>query len=124
MSTRPTWDEYFYSLATLVSTRATCPRMSVGAVVVKNKRVIGMGYNGAPDGEEHCLDSGCLIVYNHCKRSRHAEVNAIINTQGNIYGATIYCTHDPCNDCRRELDKVGITDIRFIQPKRLTDSIT
>lgn len=119
---RPSWDEYFFSLAQLVSSRATCPRLSVGSVLVKNKRVIGMGYNGARDGEPECVDVGCAIVYNHCKRARHSEVNAIINAQGNVYGATLYATHDPCNDCRRELDKVGITDIRFIEPKRPSDS--
>lgn len=121
---RPSWDDYFFDQASLVSTRATCPRLSVGSVLVKNKRIIGTGYNGAPDGEPHCEDEGCLIVYGHCKRARHSEVNALINSTANPYGATLYCTHDPCNECRRELADQGIRDIRFRAQKRPTDSIT
>ncbi len=110
---RPSWDQYFFDLATLVSSRATCPRLAVGAVLVKNKRVIGMGYNGAIEGAPHCTDEGCIIVYNHCKRARHSEINALMNTFVNPYGATLYCTHEPCGDCRAELHKAGIYDLRW-----------
>lgn len=115
---RPTWDEYFFSLAQLVSSRATCPRLSVGSVLVKNKRVIGMGYNGSLPGELECLDSGCIMVYNHCKRSVHAEINALTNCFTNPYGATLYVTHEPCLGCSEQLAKAGIYDIRYKQAKK------
>ena len=57
---RPTWDEYFMDIAHLVKTRSTCCRRHVGAVVVKDKRILSTGYNGAPIGCHHCLDKGCL----------------------------------------------------------------
>ncbi|KKM77674.1 hypothetical protein LCGC14_1367660 [marine sediment metagenome] len=53
---RISWDEYFFKIAELVATRATCPRKSVGSVLVKDKKIIGTGYNGAKSGEPHCLD--------------------------------------------------------------------
>lgn len=80
---------------------------------MKNKRVIGMGYNGAIEGHDHCYEVGCTIVYGHCKNARHSEVNAIINASANPYGATLYCTHEPCGECRAELHKVGVYDLRW-----------
>jgi dCMP deaminase len=117
MTDRPSWDEYFFALAELVATRATCPRASVGAVLVKNKRVIGMGYNGSPPGAPHCLDEGCIISYNHCVRTTHAEKNALMNTTPFPYGASLYCTHEPCTDCRAELHKAGVYDLRWTRVK-------
>jgi len=74
---RQGWDDYFISIAKQVASRATCPRASVGAVIVRDKRIIATGYNGAPAGEPHCLDVGCLMVDGHCQRAVHAETNAI-----------------------------------------------
>ena len=90
---RISWNEYFLSLAKLVSTRSTCPRAFVGAVIVKDKRIIATGYNGAPAGQLHCQDIGCDIVDNHCVRAIHAETNAIAQAARfgiSIEGATLY----------------------------------
>ncbi|WP_430626492.1 deoxycytidylate deaminase [Sulfobacillus thermotolerans] len=75
---RVSWTEYFGTLSEFVATRSTCPRRAVGAVLVRDHRVIATGYNGAPSGEPHCLDVGCLIENNHCVRTIHAELNALL----------------------------------------------
>lgn len=94
MKVRPDWDTYFMSIAEVVASRSTCPRASVGAVIVKNNRILSTGYNGAPPGELHCTDIGCSMVNNHCERTIHAETNAV--AQAARFGvpvdaATLYC---------------------------------
>lgn len=91
--TRPKWDDYFIQIAADVSMRATCKRAAVGAVIVKDNRILCTGYNGAPAGEPHCLDEGCILVDGHCKRSIHAETNAIAQAAKYgiaLEGATLY----------------------------------
>ncbi|MCS7230888.1 MAG: cytidine/deoxycytidylate deaminase family protein [Elusimicrobiota bacterium] len=109
---RPDWDEYFLKLAFLVAERSTCIRHHVGAVIVRDRRILSTGYNGAPSGCKDCLQLGCLR--NELKipsgerhevcRAVHAEQNAII--QAAIHGvditsATMYCTHSPCIICAK-----------------------
>ncbi len=111
---RPTWDEYFLKLAMLVSERATCPRMHCGCVLVKDRRILSTGYNGSIPGDAHCEDEGCMIVDNHCVRTNHAEMNAII--QCSIHGvstqeATAYITNMPCTNCAKALIAAGIKEI-------------
>ncbi len=111
---RPSWDEYFLKLAMLVSERATCPRMHVGCVLVRDKRILSTGYNGSIPGDGHCTDIGCLIVDNHCVRTIHAEMNAII--QCSIHGvstkdATAYVTNMPCTNCSKALIAAGIKEL-------------
>ncbi len=119
---RPGWDDYFLQLADLVATRSTCLRRHVGAVLVRNERIISTGYNGAPRGLKHCLDTGCLreerqipsgYRYELC-RGVHAEQNAIINAA--YYGiatqdAVIYCTNQPCIICARMIINAGIVKV-------------
>ncbi len=91
---RPDWDTYFMNIAKEVASRSTCPRASVGAVIVKDNRILSTGYNGAPSGEPHCLEVGCLIINNHCERTIHAETNAVVQAAKygvNINGSTLYC---------------------------------
>ena len=76
--TRPSWDEYFIEITHAVAKRSTCHRAQVGAIIIKDKRILTTGYNGAPRGLPHCLDTGCEIVDGHCVRTLHAEQNAII----------------------------------------------
>ena len=101
-------------IAHAVSQGGTCPRAQVGAVVVKDDRVIGLGYNGAPRGEEHC---GCILERrrgrDHCIKAVHAEVNAVLNGYGDMRGATLYCTHESCYDCLRLLLNAGIKRLVF-----------
>lgn len=111
---RPAWDNYFLKLAMLVSERATCPRMHVGCVLVKDKRILSTGYNGSIPGDGHCEDDGCLIVDNHCVRTIHAEMNAIIQCSihgVNAQGATAYVTNMPCTNCAKALIAAGIKEV-------------
>lgn len=121
-SIRPSWDEYFLEVARLVAKRATCLRRSVGAVLVKDKRILATGYNGAPTGLAHCLDIGCLREklgipsgerHELC-RGLHAEQNALI--QASLYGispkgSTLYATNQPCIICVKMLINAGVEEI-------------
>jgi len=109
-------------IAMLAATRSTCLRRQVGAVIVKDRRVLATGYNGAPRGMSHCLDVGCLRdelnipsgERHELCRAIHAEQNAIIQaaTSGtSIAGGTLYCTTYPCVLCAKMLINAGITDI-------------
>jgi len=111
MSKRPDWDEYFLKLAMLASERATCPRMHCGCVLANNKEVITTGYNGSIPGDQHCEDVGCLVVDNHCVRTVHAEMNALIQAakRGHaVEGSTAYVTNMPCTTCAKALITAGI----------------
>jgi len=91
---RPNWDQYFINIAEKVATRSTCPRASVGAVIVRDNHILSTGYNGAPHGEPHCIEVGCLMINDHCDRTIHAETNAVVQAAKygvNINGSTLYC---------------------------------
>lgn len=108
---RPSWDEYFLKLAMLASERATCPRMHVGCVLVKDRFVLATGYNGSLPGQPHCDDVGCLIVDNHCVRTNHAEINALVQAARhgvNVIGSTAYITNMSCTTCAKALIAAGI----------------
>ncbi len=103
-------------IAQTVATRATCPRLSVGAVLVREHRILTTGYNGAPKGVAHCAEAGCMLVNEHCARATHAEANAIV--QGALHGielqgATAYCTHEPCVNCSKLLISAGVVKIVY-----------
>ena len=111
MPKRPDWDEYFLKLAMLASERATCPRMHCGCVLVKDKNVVATGYNGSIPGDVHCEDGGCLVVDNHCVRTVHAEMNALVQAAKrghSIEGSTAYVTNMPCTTCAKALIAAGI----------------
>lgn len=122
--TRPDWDEYFMAIAALVARRSTCLRRSVGAVIVKDRRILATGYNGAPAGITHCMETGCLREtmnvasgqrHELC-RGIHAEQNAIIQAAYHgvsIQGATLYCTNLPCSICTKMLINAGIGRIYY-----------
>jgi len=109
-------DEYFMDIARTVATRATCPRATVGAVLVREHRILTTGYNGAPRGVAHCTEVGCTVINAHCQRATHAEANAIV--QGALHGvglqnATAYCTHQPCVNCSKLLISAGVVKIVY-----------
>jgi dCMP deaminase len=113
---RPPWDEYFMQITFEVAKRSTCPRAAVGAVIVREKRILTTGYNGSPMGLPHCTEAGCLMVNDHCVRTLHAEQNAII--QGALHGvdvsgSTIYVTHQPCLVCAKMAINAGIKRIVY-----------
>ena len=123
---RPDWDSYFMEIAGIVSKRSTCMRRRVGALVVKDKRILATGYNGAPSGLKHCLDVGCLREelgiasgerHELC-RGLHAEQNAIIQAAFHgvsIHGAHLYCTHLPCSICIKMLINAGIDKVYYLE---------
>jgi len=113
---RPTWNEYFLNIAREVAQRSTCERAKVGAVIVKDKRILTTGYNGSPRGLAHCTEVGCLMDNGHCVRTLHAEQNAIIQAalHGVITeGAIIYVTHQPCFNCAKTIINAGISEIVY-----------
>ena len=121
---RPSWQDYFMSITELVAQRATCTRRYVGAILVKDKRIISTGYNGAPSGISHCLDVGCLREQqgipsgerHELCRGLHAEQNAIIQAALHgisVKGATLYCSNLPCAICSKMLINAGITEVFY-----------
>ena len=121
---RPSWDTYFMDITTLVAKRTTCLRRAVGAIVVKDKRILSTGYNGAPSHIRHCREVGCLREQldvpsgqrHELCRGIHAEQNAII--QAAYYGvsikdATLYCTTQPCSICAKMIINAGIREIIY-----------
>lgn len=121
---RPSWDTYFMDIARRVASRSTCLRRSVGAVIVKDKRILSTGYNGAPSGLSHCLDTGCLREklnvasgqrHELC-RGIHAEQNAIIQAAYHgfsIKNAVLYCTNQPCVICTKMIINAGLVRIYY-----------
>lgn len=121
---RPSWESYFMEIAALVAKRSTCLRRSVGAVIVKDKRILSTGYNGAPSGIRHCLEVGCLREQlnvasgerHELCRGIHAEQNAII--QAAFHGVSIrdsalFCTNLPCSICAKMIINAGIRKIYY-----------
>lgn len=121
---RPSWNSYFMNITNLVAQRSTCLRRAVGAVLVKDKRILSTGYNGAPANLKHCLEVGCLReqmgiesgkMHELC-RGIHAEQNAIIQAAYHgvsVKGAVIYCTNQPCSICARMIINAGIVKIYY-----------
>lgn len=132
---RPSWDEYFMQITQLVSLRSTCLRRRVGAIIVKDKHILSTGYNGAPTGITHCLETGCMREnlkvpagqrHEIC-RGLHAEQNAIIQAAAHgvcIRGADIYTTTMPCIICAKMLINAGIAKVYYLEgyPDELTQA--
>lgn len=127
---RPDRNDMFLEIARVVSEQSTCPRASVGAVIVRDRRIISMGYNGAPPGMTHCLEAGCEKEYQEfvegppghmyevagCARTIHAEANALLWAARSgiaVDGATMYCTHAPCYTCAKAMISAGIEGCHY-----------
>lgn len=118
------WKQYFLSQALVLSMRSTCRRLMVGAVIVRDGRVIAGGYNGSVSGEVHCIDEGCLMEKGHCIRTVHSEMNAIIQCAKfgvATEGADIYVTHYPCLRCSKAIIQAGIKNIYYLYDYRKHD---
>jgi dCMP deaminase len=115
------WTAYFLNIAKAVALRSTCPRLQVGAVITYRNKIVTTGYNGAPPGKPHCTEVGCMIVDGHCKRTIHAEENAL--TQLNLHGYPLkmYVTHEPCVKCREQANMYLIHDIIWENPYESQD---
>jgi dCMP deaminase len=119
---RPGWDEYFLAIAKLVSTRSTCLRRNVGAILVRDKKILATGYNGAPSGVDHCEKTGCLREklnvpsgerHELC-RGLHAEQNAFLQAAlhgTSVKGAILYSTTQPCIICAKMVINAGIREV-------------
>jgi dCMP deaminase len=126
--TRPDWDEYFMNMTELVAKRATCTRKKLGAVLVRDRRVIATGYNGSPPSQPHCDEIGCFVVpttqkvdgkevtKDHCIRTLHAELNAIMQCAlhgVSTKGSTLYVMYNPCYYCTKALMAAGIKRVVY-----------
>ncbi|MBN1623776.1 MAG: dCMP deaminase family protein [Clostridia bacterium] len=121
---RPSWDEYFMQIVDLVKTRSTCLRRQVGALIVKDKRILASGYNGAPAGVSHCAEVGCLRQQlnvpsgerHELCRAIHAEQNAIVQAAysgTSVNGSTMYVSLQPCSLCAKLMINAGIRKLVY-----------
>lgn len=135
---RPTWDQYFMEIAKLTACRSTCVKRQSGAVIVRDRRILCTGYNGAPSGMPHCTDVGCLRDELGLRpgenleicRGLHAVQNAILQAAimgVAIKGSIIYTTHAPCITCTKMLVNAGITEVvslrAHLEPHTLSDKL-
>jgi dCMP deaminase len=127
MPERASWDEYFMNIARVVSSRSTCDRKFVGAVIVRDKTILSTGYNGSIRGMPHCTEVGHMMEEGHCVATIHAESNAILQAAKNgvaIDGASIYVTASPCWNCFKQVANAGIRRIvygEFYRDNRIFD---
>ena len=110
------WEQYPMMQALVISQRSTCNRALVGSVLVKDKRIIGTGYNGSVTGQAHCDDVGHQMVDGHCVRTIHSEMNTLIQCAKNgvsTLNTEIYVTHFPCYNCTKALIQAGIKRVNY-----------
>lgn len=121
---RPAWDDYFMEITGVVAGRSTCLRRRVGAVIVRDNRILTTGYNGAPSGQPHCSETGCMRQQqgvpsgerHELCRGLHAEQNALLQAAVHgisIAGGTIYVTHQPCVLCAKMIANSRITRVVY-----------
>lgn len=115
---RPSRDEFWFRVAADYASMATCPRASIGCVIVNptTKRQVGAGYNGAVAGQGHCSEIGCLMIpgADHCIRAKHAETNAADQVPPGSRNLVAYVVggRDVCSHCASELYAVGVREIK------------
>ncbi|BAQ11508.1 deoxycytidylate deaminase [Bacillus sp. OxB-1] len=113
---RITWDQFFMAQCHLLAMRSTCTRLAVGAIIVRDNRIIAGGYNGSISGGDHCIDHGCYVIDNHCVRTIHAEMNALLQCSkygSPVDGSTLYVTHFPCLQCAKAIIQSGVKHIFY-----------
>ena len=124
---RASWDDYFMNIARVVSSRSTCERKLVGAVIVRDRTILSTGYNGSIRGMPHCTEVGHMMEDNHCVATIHAEVNAILQAAKNgvrIDDASVYVTASPCWGCFKAIANSGIRRVvygEFYRDERIFD---
>lgn len=112
---RPSWDEFFFMLAHVYSTRGTCDRLKTATLLVKNNRIVGAGYNGSLPGNPQCDEIGHLMEDGHCIRTFHGEENAILYSMAtDLNGAIAYILGTPCILCTTKLIAVGVGEIKYL----------
>lgn len=122
---RPTWPDYFMTLAHATASRMSCDRARVGAILVDPRnQIISTGYGGAPRGVDICDDVGHILEHDHCVRTVHAEHNAVLQAARRgvaTDGATMYTTHYPCFDCCKVIIQAGVMSVIYEIPYRVED---
>ncbi len=121
---RISWEQYFMAQASIAALRSTCTRLMVGAVIVRENRIIASGYNGSVADGTHCIDDGCYMVEGHCVRTVHAEANALL--QCAKFGVptnetTMYVTHFPCLQCTKQIIQAGVRHLYYEEDYRNQD---
>ncbi len=119
-------EQMFKEIVQIIAQRSTCKRASVGAILIKDYRIISTGYNGAPHGAQHCLDAGCNETENGCDRTVHAEANAVAFAAKNgiaTEGSSLYTTVAPCYTCAKLLINAGIDIVYFLNDYRNMDGL-
>lgn len=112
---RPSWEDYFFNILHQVATRGTCKRRQVGALIIKDRRIISTGYNGPPSGQPHCDEAGCNLS-EVCQKAIHAELNAICQAAKfgqSLDGATIFVECIPCRSCSQAIIASGIKEVYY-----------
>jgi len=126
MFSRPNWDEFWMMMADLASKRSACVNYKVGAVLVRNKQILTLGYNGPVSGDSHCEEIGCAKMRDGVKlppgsgmcRGSHGELNAIANAANLgifISGASLYVTWRPCYSCAKQIVNAGIKRVVYLR---------
>lgn len=116
MTARQSWDKYFLDIAKQISTRGTCDRLRVGAVFVRESRILATGFNGSLPGQAHCCDVGCLMHEGHCVRCVHAESNGICQAARhgvNLEDSWLFVTHLPCITCYKNVLAAGCSRVYY-----------
>lgn len=125
--TRPSWQAYFLALAEAASTRATCTRLQVGCVLVRDRQLVSTGFCGSLPGDAHCIDVGCQLgPSGGCTRTSHAEANAIALAARSgiaLDGCEAYVTHSPCMACARLLVMAGVRRVVYAREYRDTSPL-
>lgn len=119
-------EEMFMDIAHVVAKRATCQRLNVGAIIVRNNRIISIGYNGTKAGDDHCAGESCAGWVGGCKRALHAEVNAIEYLPEGVSTTNLelYCTDSPCEHCWQRIEQDGrIYRMYFRTPYRIMEHL-
>lgn len=137
----PSRDDTFMEVASVMARRSTCNRGQVGAIIVKDNRIISTGYNGSPPGMDECIEVGCKVqvlyewdegrsqyleTTSGCQRAIHAEANSLMWAAKHglaVEGATMYCTHGPCLHCAQLMSSAGIVRVVFGIPYRLPQGL-
>lgn len=113
---RPSWDAYFMMAAKLIAVMATCPKLRVGSVVVKDRRIVSSGFNGAPPGHPHCTEVGCLLIEGEgssCRRVIHSEHNAVLQDSRAVEGGVLYTPYLPCMECFKAAIGARISEVVY-----------
>jgi len=108
---KPSWETYFLNIASVVATRASCPKKQCGCILVKENRILSMGYNGAESGQPDCFEIGCNEEYNHCQTAIHDSENALLAAARfgiSVAGAVQYSNYKPCERCQMRLRQAGV----------------